>query len=172
MQTNRINQVYENNVKVYDRITPISGQYTYVLTPDKTGLTIQVSDSYNRAQSKPTHLPIAASDSFMLYGDNYDQVTMLTEIKGASMFPKDWDYIVYGEFGWPVVPQDIKDATNMLIEDIKCGKLSYVTKYISEYETDQFRVKYNDLALKGSGNLLVDRILQNYSIPIYRIGVL
>jgi hypothetical protein len=71
-----------------------------------------------------------------------------------------------------VVPQDIKDATNMLIEDIKCGKLSYVTKYISEYETDQFRVKYNDLALKGSGNLLVDRILQNYSIPIYRIGVL
>lgn len=171
-RANRINQVYENNVKVYDRITPISGQYTYVLTPDKTGLTIQVSDSYNRAQSKPTHLPIAASDSFMLYGDNYDQVTMLTEIKGASMFPKDWDYIVYGEFGWPVVPQDIKDATNMLIEDIKCGKLSYVTKYISEYETDQFRVKYNDLALKGSGNLLVDRILQNYSIPIYRIGVL
>ena len=171
-RSNRINQVYENNVKVYDRITPIDGQYTYIITPDKTALTIQVTDVYNRSQSKPVHLPLAASDSFMLYGDNYDQVTALTQITGASLFPKDWDYVVYGEFGWPVVPQDIKDATRMLMEDIRCGKLSYISKYITEYETDQFKVKYSDLSLKGSGNLLVDKILQNYSIPIYRLGVL
>ena len=88
------------------------------------------------------------------------------------MFPKDWDYVVYGEFGWPVVPQDIKDATRMLIEDLRCGKLTYINKYIAEYETDQFKVKYSDMSLKGSGNLLVDKILQNYSIPIYRLGVL
>ena len=108
----------------------------------------------------------------MLYGDNYDQEASLTQTRGASIFPKDWDYTVYGEFGWPVVPQDIKDATKMLIQDIECGNLSYVKKYITEYETDQFRVKYSDLSLKGSGNLLVDRILQSYSIPFYRIGVL
>lgn len=171
-RANRINQVYENNVKVYDRLNPIDGQYTYIITPDKTAMTIQVSDTYNRAQSKPTHLPVAASDSFMLYGDDYDQVTALTEIKGASMFPKDWDYTVYGEFGWPVVPQDIKDATKMLMNDLKCGKLSYAQKYITEYETDQFRVKYSDLSLRGTGNLLVDKILEGYSIPIYRLGVL
>lgn len=171
-RSNRINQVYENNVKVYDRLTPLDVQETYIITPEKNALTIQIDGEYNRYQSKPVHLPIAASDSFMLYGDNYDETTMLTEVKGASLFPQGWSYVVYGEFGWPVVPQDIRDATEMLIEDIKCGKLSYVSKYISEYETDQFKVKYNDLSLKGSGNLLVDRILQNYSIPIYRIGVL
>lgn len=171
-RSNRINQVYENNVKVYDRLDPISGQYTYIITPDKTALTIQVSETYNRLQSKSVHLPVAASDSFMLYGDDYDQIMALTQIAGPSMFPKDWDYVVYGEFGWPVVPQDIKDATRMLMEDIRCGKLSYINKYITEYETDQFKVKYSDLSLKGSGNLLVDKILQNYSIPIYRLGVL
>jgi hypothetical protein len=171
-RANRINQVYENNVKIYDRVNPVDGQYNYIITPDKTAMTIQVSDRYNRAQSKSVHLPIAASDSFMLYGDDYDQVTALTEIKGASMFPKDWDYVVYGEFGWPVVPQDIKDATGMLVNDLKCGKLSYAQKYITEYETDQFRVKYSDLSLRGTGNLLVDKILEGYSIPIYRLGVL
>lgn len=171
-RSNRINQVYENNVKVYDRLDPISGQYTYIITPDKTALTIQVSETYNRLQSKSVHLPVAASDSFMLYGDDYDQIMALTQIAGPSMFPKDWDYVVYGEFGWPVVPQDIKDATKMLMEDLKCGKLTYINKYITEYQTDQFKVKYSDMSLKGSGNLLVDKILQNYSIPIYRLGVL
>lgn len=171
-RANKINSVYENNVKVYDRITPISGQYTYVITPDKTAMTIDVGYAYNREQSKPVNIPIAPSDSFMLYNDDYDAVLSLTEIKGPSMFPKDWDYIVYGEWGWAVVPQDIKDATKMLINDLKCGKLSYIQKYVTEYQTDQFRVKYSDLSLKGTGNLLVDKILENYSIPIYRLGVL
>lgn len=171
-RANKINAVYENNVKVYDRIDPISGQYTYVLSPDKTAMTIHVDGDYNRLQSKSVHLPIGASDSFMFYGDDYDAVQALTEIKGAGMFPKDWDYTVYGEWGWPVVPQDIKDATLMLINDLKCGKLSYAQKYITEYQTDQFRVKYSDLSLKGTGNLLVDKILENYSIPIYRLGVI
>ena len=171
-RSNRINQVYENNVKVYDRLNPISGQYTYVITPDKTALTIEVSETYNRLQSKSVHLPVAASDSLMLYGDDYDQIMALTQIAGPSMFPKDWDYVVYGEFGWPVVPQDIKDATKMLMEDLRCGKLTYINKYITEYQTDQFKVKYSDMSLKGSGNLLVDKILQNYSVPIYRLGVL
>lgn len=171
-RANKINAVYENNVKVYDRVDPIDGQYTYVLSPDKTAVTIQVSGEYNRLQSKEVRLPLAASDSFMFYGDDYDAVQALTEIKGAAMFPKDWDYTVYGEWGWPVVPQDIKDATKMLIDDMKCGKLSYIHKYVTEYQTDQFKVKYSDLSLKGTGNLLVDKILENYSIPIYRLGVL
>lgn len=171
-RANKINAVYENNVKVYDRIDPISGQHTYILSPDKTAMTIYISEDYNRLQSKSVHLPIGASDSFMFYGDDYDAVQALTEIKGAGLFPKDWDYTVYGEWGWPVVPQDIKDATMMLINDLQCGKLSYAQKYITEYQTDQFKIKYSDLSLKGTGNLLVDKILENYSIPIYRLGVI
>ena len=171
-RANKINAVYENNVKIYDRIDPIEGQYVYVITPDSTALTIEVAGEYNRAQYKTVRLPIGASDSFMLYGDNYDQVLSLTEINGAPLFPKDWDYIVSGEWGWPVVPQDIKDATKLLIDDIKCGRLSYISKYITEYQTDQFKIKYSDMSLTGSGNLIVDRILERYFTPIYRLGVI
>ena len=171
-RANQINAVYENNVKVYDRINPIDGQYLYAITPDSTALTIQVVGEYNRAQSKTVRIPLAASDSFMLYGDNYDQVLSLTEINGAPLFPKDWDYIISGEWGWPVVPQDIKDATRLLVDDIKCGRLSYISKYITEYQTDQFKIKYSDMSLTGSGNLVVDRILERYSTPMYRLGVI
>jgi hypothetical protein len=171
-RSNRINQVYQNNVKVYDRIDPIVGQYTYILTPDKTALTISISGEYNRSESKSVSLPTVVSDSFTFYEDTIRTRKTFPVNAGNPIFPKDWDYVVYGEFGWPVVPQDIKDATRMLIEDLRCGKLTYINKYIAEYETDQFKVKYSDMSLKGSGNLLVDKILQNYSIPIYRLGVL
>jgi hypothetical protein len=171
-RANKINAVYQNNVKVYDKNDPVDGQYSYIITPDSTALTIQIVGEYNRAQSKTVRMPVGASDSFMLYGDNYDQVLSLTEINGAPLFPKDWDYIVSGEWGWPVVPQDIKDATRLLIDDIKCGRLSYISKYITEYQTDQFKIKYSDMSLTGSGNLAVDRILERYSTPIYRLGVI
>lgn len=175
-RANKINQVWENNSPVYNRLAPISGQDTYVITPDKTAMTVQASGIYNRLQSKSVEIPLAPSDSFTLYSDNYDQQIASKrfpmETGTISLFPKNWDYVVFGEFGWPVVPQDIKDAAKMLIDDIQGGKLLYVNKYISEYQTDQFRVKYNDLSLKGSGNLLVDKILQKYSIPIYGTRVL
>jgi hypothetical protein len=171
-RANKINAVYENNIKVYDRINPIDGQHTYYITPDKTAMTIAVGQEYNRLQSKEVRLPLAASDSFMFYGDDYDAIQALTQIKGAAMFPKDWDYLVYGEWGWPVVPQDIKDATKLLINDLKCNNISYVQKYITEYQTDQFRVKYGELSTKGTGNLIVDKILEAYPTPFYTLGVL
>lgn len=171
-RANKINQVYENNIKIYDRTDPVSGQYTYIITPDKSAMTIAINGEYNKLQSKQVHLPIAASDSFMFYGDDYDAVEALTEIKGAGIFPKDWDYTIYGEWGWAVVPQDIKNATTLLINDLKCNNLSYVNRYVTEYQTDQFRIKYGDLAISGTGNLIVDKILQSYSVPLYKLGVI
>jgi len=171
-RANRVNYVYQNNVKIYDRLTPITGQYTYLLSPDKTALTVSITGEYNKAVSKPVSLPVAPSDSFMLYGDNYDQVLALTELRGSSFFSKGFNYTIYGEWGYAVVPQEIKEAARLLIDDIKCGRLDYVKRYVTEYETDQFRVKYGDLASSGSGNLIVDKIIQRYSIPISRMGVL
>ena len=171
-RANKINEVYENNVKVYDRLNPIDGQNTYVITPDKSAMTISINGDYNRLQSKQVHMPIGASDSFMLYGDDYDAVDALTEFKGTGLFPKDWDYTIYGEWGWAVVPQDIQSATRILINDLRCNNLAYVNKYITEYQTDQFRIKYGDLATKGTGNLVVDKILESYAAPLYKLGVI
>ena len=60
----------------------------------------------------------------------------------------------------------------MLIEDIRCGKLDYVNKYINEYRTDQFTIKYDKLAWQGTGNRIVDHILQGYATNFYKLGVL
>lgn len=170
---NRINYVYRNNIKVYDRFAPEgTDQDTYVITPDYTAITIYKAEEYDRSQYKPVTLPLASSDSYNLYNDNDDPVAALTRVRNMEMFPKDFDYVVTGEFGWPVVPQDIQYAAKMLVDDLQCNRINYISKYITEYRTDQFTIKYDQMALKGTGNLVVDKILDNYRMNFYRVGVL
>ena len=170
---NRINFIYRNNIKVYDRFAEEGVvQDVYVITPDYSAITIKKEGVYNRLQSSPVMLPLGASDSFNLYSDYSDPIAALTKIREFDMFPKDYDYVITGEFGWPVVPQDIQDATRMLINDVSCNKLQYIGQYIKEYKTDQFTIKYDDLANMGTGNFLVDKILEKYHNNFYKIGVL
>jgi hypothetical protein len=172
-RVNRINHIYKNNMMVYDRFASASVvQDTYFITPDHTAITIQQEGLYNRSESKPVRLPLAASDSFNLYNDSDDPIAALTKIRELDLFPTNYDYTITGEFGYPVVPVDIQDATRMLVEDIKCGKLDYINKYINEYRTDQFTIKYNDFAWRGTGNRIVDQILQGYATNFYKLGVL
>lgn len=170
---NRINHVYKNNMLVYNRFASASVvQDQYIITSDNAAITIKQEGLYNRSQSKPVDLPLAASDSFNLYNDSDDPIAALTKVKEFDLFAKDYDFIVVGEFGYPVVPNDIQEATRMLISDLECGKLEYIDKYITEYKTDQFTVKYSDMAWKGTGNRIVDEILQSYTNNFYKLGVI
>jgi hypothetical protein len=94
------------------------------------------------------------------------------KIREFDLFPKDYDFVITGEFGWPVVPLDIQEATKMLINDMECNKSQYLSKYIKEYKTDQFTIKYDDLAWKGTGNMMVDQILSAYQNSFDKMGVL
>ena len=170
---NRINHVYKNNMLVYNRFASASVvQDEYIVASDNAAITIKQEGLYNRSQSKPVDLPLAASDSFNLYNDSDDPIAALTKVKEFDLFPKDYDYTVVGEFGYPVVPVDIQEATKLLINDLECGKLNYIDKYIKEYKTDQFTIKYDEMAWTGTGNRIVDEILQKYTNNFYKLGVL
>lgn len=170
---NRINYVYRNNLKVYDRFASASVvQDSYFVTSDNSAITIQQYGLYNRSESKPVALPLAASDSFNLYNDSDDPIAALTKIREFDLFPSGYDFTIVGEFGYPVVPLDIQEATKLLIDDINCGRTSHIDKYIKEYKTDQFTIKYDDLVYSGTGNRIVDQILQGHKSNFYKIGVL
>jgi hypothetical protein len=60
----------------------------------------------------------------------------------------------------------------MLIEDLKCGKLDYHKRYVSKYSTDQFRIEFEKESFGGTGNLVVDKILEKYITNFGTPGVL
>ena len=184
---NRIIKVYENDVVVYDTEPEDPSTWVnireYYITPDKASISVLLPNTYgvNRNQSKPVNIRRGASDSFTLYNTNdspnfaydvYDSKTFSDLGANAVMFPSGWDYVVVVDAGWPIIPQDIKQATSLIINDIKCNNLPYVNQYISEYKSDQFNIKFSDLAFRDTGNRIADKILSAYVRPIYRLGVL
>jgi hypothetical protein len=147
----KILTVYENNKLVEDR--------EYEVSSDKTAIIEKSSDNINRAESSPLVLPAAASDSldpqFVYRG-----------------FGRTWDYLITVESGYTTVPSDIVRATEMIIHDLECGKLDYYKRFISSYNTDQFRIQFDKSMLEGTGNIIVDKILSKYTKSITKLGVL
>jgi hypothetical protein len=169
-------KVYENSILVYDVNSedgPALGEWNYLLTKDKSAIIkdpVAATDGYNRSERRPARVPLAASDSLSLF-DTDDSGNVSTITPGVT-FPAGTDYIFLAEVGYKVVPYDIQDATKMLIEDIKCGKLDYYKRYVKNYSTDQFKIEYDKQISDGTGNIIVDKILSGYTNKITRIGIL
>jgi hypothetical protein len=175
-RTNKILKVYENAELVYDvdhADGPALGEWNYLITKDKSAITkdpVAYTDAINRAERKKSGMFVAPSDSFALF-DTEDSGNIYT-ISGGVAFNEGYDYIFQLETGYKVVPYDIQDATKMLIEDIKCGKLDYYKRYVTSYNTDQFKIQFDKSILDGTGNILVDKILSKYVKSITKLGVL
>ena len=169
-------RVWENNQVVWDRDQEphALGQWNYLLTKDKSAIVKDPVDqvgAYTMHTGHPVGVPLAESDSFTLY--DTDDSTNTIAVRSGVTFPSYNNYIFKVEWGWRVVPSDVTDATVMLINDIACGRLDYYKRYVTNYSTDQFRVQFDKTQLDGTGNIIVDKILNQYiSQTNGRYGVL
>jgi len=69
---------------------------------------------------------------------------------------------VYGTIGYNYVPSEIKQAAFLLINDHLHNDALWRQKYIDEIDTGQMKFKMRDGAFSGTGNLIVDDILDAY----------
>ena len=172
----KISKAYENNELVWDSTEDPAAlfEWNYLLTKDKTAIikewNQQMTDSYIRQVGTPKGVPLGESDSVYLY-DTEDSPVTLAVIPGVT-FPVTFNYLFSLETGYKVVPYDITDAITMLIDDIKCGRMEYHKRYILDYSTDQYKIKIDKSALDGTGNILVDKILEKYITNFGTPGVL
>ena len=160
---NRVLKVYENNILVYDIENPDDYDYEFKPLLDNSAI-YRIEKAYadeerNRTENNLTKIATAHGDlGYVAYA--------------PTDFPKGVDYTFILDVGYRAVPADIEVATKMLIDDIKCGKLDYYKRYITNYNTDQFRIQFDKSMISGTGNMLVDRILDKYVKLITKPGVL
>jgi hypothetical protein len=157
--SNRVLKVYENNVLVYDSETPDDWEFTYAITLDNSAIIRNYTGIWNRSESKPI-LPPRAIGDIGFYG------------YGGVTFPKGYDYTFVIDAGYKAVPPDVEIAMKYLINDIECGNNDYYNRFITQYSTDQFSIKFASQFLEGTGNLVVDKILSNYKGNQFKPGVL
>ena len=155
----KILKVYENNTLVYDSANEDLYDRHFELTADATAIQQYYSGTINRNEGSSIIIPMGASDTSVI--DYY--------YRG---FPKTFDYEIIVESGYKVVPPDIARATELLVEDLACGKLEYYKRYATNYNTDQFRIQFDRSMFEGTGNIIVDKILSKHAKAIQTLGVL
>lgn len=159
IDTNKVLKVYENNVLVYDVDTPETNKYQYLVTLDNSAIHRVETEEINKYESTPMNLPVGRGD---LGYFGFESVA----------FPRGYDYLFIVDTGYKAVPADVEKATKILIDDMKCGKLDYFERYIQAYNTDQFRIQFDKRMFDGTGNFVVDKILDKYSNTITKPGII
>ena len=158
--SNKVLKVYENNVLVYDIDNPSINQYNFGITFDNSAIIKETTDVFNRVEQGVINLRPA-------YGD----LALVGSARSVD-FPRGFDYVFVLDVGYRAVPRDIEYATTLLIEDLKCGKLDYYKRYVESYDTDQFKLQFNKGLFDGTGNLIVDKIIEKYKVNIPKPGVI
>lgn len=157
---NKVLKVYENNILIFDFETPDENFYAFNITGDNSAIQRVSESTYNRVEQGSIILPASAGD--------------LGSVGTGRVvdFPRGYDYIFLLDAGYKTVPVDIEYATKLLIEDLKCGKLDYYKRYVTSYNTDQYKIQFDKTVLNGTGNMIVDKILDKYRNNISRPGVI
>jgi hypothetical protein len=155
----KILKAYENNVLVYDSETPETNIYTYVISPDNSAIMRYEADLYNRLEQAPARVPAGTGD-LGYYG------------RAGATFPRGNDYTFVLDVGYKAIPPDVEIATTMLIDDLKCGRNDYYNRFVTQYSTDQFDIKFSAQMLEGTGNMVVDKILNGYKGSVIKPGLI
>lgn len=111
--------------------------------------------------------PVGISESRMRLkvieeGTNLFEWAEPTVLANERGFEKNSLYTVRGEYGWKFVPVDIKEATIMLVEDMRCGDWNYRNTGLKQVKNDAFDLQYSDNIFLGTGNLAVDSLIAPY----------
>jgi len=138
-------------------------EYEYKTLLDGSAIArVEANGIYNRSESTPLRIPAATGDLGLYSGSR----------SGYVAFPEGYDYTFVLDAGHKTIPPDVERAATILVEELKCGTNDYYKRFVTQYSTDQFNIKFAPQFLEGTGNMLVDKILNNYKGSNFKPSVL
>jgi hypothetical protein len=147
-----------NRVESFDKITK-DDEVVFDTQEDINLLTYTLEISKSKLQLKPYYV-----------GANIDEGKAMSAIYDPGYFERGSIYSVRGEYGWKNVPEELREATIILVDDMRCNDWSYRNKGLKSVKNDSFDIEYNDIIFSGTGNILVDSLISEFkSIRMFAI---
>ena len=141
----QVGSIYENDVLVYNASTGFN-DLGYAVALSETGKTLYLLTSQGGSSvpkpANPEYGPVVTSRT--------------------GRFMDGARYTVSGSIGWQYVPQDIRTATVMLVSDVLSNDYSWRNKYLGKVNLSEITFELNSAAYLGTGNAVVDSILDAY----------
>lgn len=137
-----IDQMYENSrIAIDNTISPAYNNFGFPLEITQTGKTIRIVNV----------------DWDVRYDNNIDPTVLY-----YGRFRNHSRYKFVGKIGWNYVPQDIKLCATLLVGDLLANDAAWRIKYLKKISLSEIDFEMAPGAFNGTGNLLVDNILDSY----------
>ena len=137
-----IDKMYENGVLVVDNtVTPAYNQFGYGIELTQTGYVARLLNPGWDVR----------------YDDQVD-----TNILYYGKFRDGARYKFVGDIGYKYVPEDIKQASMLLVNDLLSNDYAWRNKYLSKVNLSEISFEMSKGAFNGTGNVTVDNILDQY----------
>lgn len=137
-----LDQIYENEILVFDNTqTPTYNTFGYNTEISPTGYQIRIW--------------------WPGWANGWDN-QMDPTIYEYGRFRDRYLYRFVGEIGYKYVPEDIKLASMLLQQDILAKDYNWRNKYLSQVTLSEITLRMAAGAFNGTGNVMVDNILDQY----------
>jgi hypothetical protein len=126
-----------------DSITPIESTDEYFYG----------ADVYNDAEpgepgyEKPSHGPIIVAPG--------------THSR-STPWRDDYPFTITGKWGYLNVPQPVKEAAKLLVNDYACSEIAYRDRYLESIKAADWRLQFSSRAWEYTGNVRADHLLSEF----------
>lgn len=84
--------------------------------------------------------------------------------KTVLKFMSNVEYRIDGVWGWKAVPEGVKEAARLLINDYACGDSSYRDRFLVSMTAADWRIQFHDGAFSNTGNVRANQLLAEYTL--------
>lgn len=137
-----LDRVWENDILVIDNISdPVYNTFGYGLEISPTGKAMRI-----------------VNQGYDVRYDNQVDPALIA----FGRFRDGSRYKFEGQIGYKYVPEDIKIAAVLLVNDILSNDYNWRNKYLKKVDLSEISFEMAGGAFNGTGNIMVDNILDQY----------
>lgn len=81
-----------------------------------------------------------------------------------GVFEDGRQFNLTGKWGWPQVPEQVKEAAKLLVNDYACADSQYRDRYLVSMTAADWRIQFNAGAYVRTGNVRADQLLAEYVV--------
>jgi len=82
----------------------------------------------------------------------------------ATVWADDYPFNITGTWGYQAVPQPVREAAKLLINDYACSEQQYRDRYLESVKSADWRLQFTSGAYARTGNVRADQLLYDYVV--------
>lgn len=153
----------EDALRLPERLVELTGLYTLTAELDINSAIVVSDGWYLKKRWHDSVSELETDDEYFAEGYRPGGIIYAPSLGGrGTEWRDDYPFKVEGDWGYRSVPEPVREAMKLLVNDYACMESTYRDKYLESIRAADWRLQYNSRAWQHTGNARADQLLSDY----------